>query len=243
MARNADNDNLTRLTISSDSAAVEDWMAPAEGNAAIAITPEHRQDSVVDADQPDDDTNEFDPLGSLAFDYPDEPLERTPPADARREEPPPIETAPADVPLTQTASIATGTALTTIPRDPSRQQLAPYMVTDAVSLARLGLSLPKRPVPQSEPVRQLAEQQVPPPPPLRVDRGHADQEIRVSSRNAHLFNHPPPVMTDSTALDGALPGSIASRRWSMSSVTSQPGFVVGLILSAAVGAGYYTYLI
>lgn len=239
MARGADNDNLSSYSARSDSAAIEDWMATIQGNAAVALAPK-QQDAETDPDASD-----LDQISKISFDYPDEPLERSPEVEAPPDEAHGVEPKAGaeqrDVNESLPVSTAS-TALTTTTRDTTRQQLVPYMVTDALSPGRLGLTFPGRPIPQS--ARSRSDVGPLRPPFQEGGWTYADGGMRVSPHNAHLFNRPPPTEASADALEQAASQSAeAERRRSLAWITSQPGFLVGLILSTLVGAGYYTYLL
>ncbi|MEM6498502.1 MAG: hypothetical protein AAF709_17480 [Pseudomonadota bacterium] len=105
--------------------------------------------------------------------------------------------------------------------------------SDALPIEVLGLATPHRPIPAA---RQM---QLEPRPLSRPRTRRQPHEADLGKQgNAHLFNIPPEAaQPEQSPMEQAI--NVKPR----SSLTSQPGFLAGLVAALVIGGGYYAYLV
>lgn len=219
MAQDADNDNGTRSAIDAIRAAAPNWTDYGPGGTALASSATANQATDAPAhNAADQDHVAPDPLVAEqpAHEYEERANAALPAAD----EPAPVQQ--------QTVG--------------ARPHFA---VTNAVSLDELGIGLKQRPTPRRAATQPMRE----PPEPVRSSAVSApplrspqrNQAQRPPSPTGPLFNTPPePPMTEraDAFADAAFSAATSNER----TLTSQPGFLLGLISAAVAGAGLYIYL-
>ena len=236
MTRDADNDNSSGAAARQQAHAeehVQSWQGLSHGNAALADQPEpHIADQILE-DEVDLDiaTAESAPT-SEAVSPPNLPetsaLDTSLPESSLPETSVP-ETSVREPSLTETIIAETGVAGTQV-------DLATGSIptSNAIPIRALGISIPQRPIPaarQTEiqvraPQRQVRRRQRP------VDLGKQGSE--------HLFNLPPrpePPQAEPSPMEQAINAKPRSP------LTSQPGFLAGLVAALVSGGAIYGYLV
>ena len=261
MTKGADNDNVLSSVVA-QSQDEGNWPTYGPGSTALATDPKAPSAS-SDSDQEADDED----FSGIDLSAPEEPKEPPPPPP-----PPVVETvseveaqssqSPVDIgslaveePFAEEESLAQEEtpAEEEARSDEAMADVAPvendsggveavakphpdgadFGVSDAVPLETLGFEPPHRPAPQSTALQVYND--------LRAQEiALARSQRVVGSANPHLFNIQPDLKA---SVEAGTQKAFAAVPPSTGPLTSQPGFLAGLIAAAVIGAGLYAYLV